>query len=305
MKRNLLTIVIGGVLIVIFALLLFVFQVRQSEVAVVTRFGRVDREQSTPGAYFRWPWPIENVYKLDQRIQNFGDKLTETPTSDYNNLLTSVYVGWRITDAKTFFPKFAGGSVTVAERMLEEVVTQAKVAVVGKYRLDNFVNQNEKDLKFDVIEAEIKALAQKQLQVYNCGISLEYLGLERLGLPESVTQAVFDRMTAERKLLADKIQFEGQAEAQKIKSSAERKAAEVVSSANGEAFRIRGEGEAVAAEVLPVFQQNAELATFLLKTEALESSLKDRSILIFDQRTPPFDLFSPAVVSPAVVKPAK
>lgn len=299
MKRNLLTLVIGGVLILIFALLLFVFQVRQSEIAVVTRFGRVDREKSEPGPYLRWPWPIENVYKLDQRIQNFEDKLTETLTADNNNLLTSVYVGWRITDAKTFFPKFAGGSVTVAERMLEDVVTQAKAAVVGKYRLDNFVNQNDKDLKFDGIEAEIKALAQKQLQVNHCGINIEYLGLERLGLPESVTTAVFERMTAERKLLADRIQYEGEARAQEIRSSAERQAAELISSADGEARKIRGQGEAVAAEVLPVFQQNPELATFLLKTEALESSLKERSILIFDQRTPPFDLFNSPAVNPA------
>jgi modulator of FtsH protease HflC len=299
MKRNLLTIIIGGVLIVIFALLLFVFQVRQSEVAVVTRFGRVDREKSEPGAYGRWPWPIENVYKLDQRIQNFQDALYETPTADYNNLLTSVYVGWRITDAKTFFPKFAGGSVTVAERMIKDVVTQAKVAVVGKYRLENFVNQNEKDLKFDAIEAEIKANAQAQLQANNWGISIEYLGLEKLGLPESVTTAVFERMTAERKLQADKLQFEGDARAQEIRSSAERQAAEVNSRANAEAFRIRGEGEAVAAKVLPEFQKNPELATFLLKTEALEGSLKERSILIFDQRTPPFDLFNSAVGKPA------
>jgi len=299
MKRNLLTLVIGGVLIVIFALLLFVFQVRQSEVAVVTRFGRVDRQQPDPGAYGRWPWPIENVFKLDQRIQNFEDNLTETPTADYNNLLTSVYVGWRITDAATFFPKFAGGSVTAAERMLADVVTQAKAAVVGKHPLADFVNQNEKELKFDAIEGEIKALAQKQLQVNNCGISLEYLGLERLGLPESVTQAVFERMTAERKLRADKIQYEGEARAQEIRSSAERQAAERISSADGEARKIRGQGEAVAAQVLPVFQQNPELATFLLKTEALESSLKERSILIFDQRTPPFDLFTSAAGKPA------
>ena len=106
-------------------------------------------------------------------------------------------------------------------------------------------------------------------------------------------------MTAERKLLADKIQFEGDAKAQEIRSSAERQAAEVNSRANAEAFRIRGEGEAVAAEVLPVFQQNPDLATFLLKTEALESSLKERSILIFDQRTPPFDLFSSPAAKPA------
>ena len=40
MKRNLLTVIVGAVLVVIFALLLFVFQVRQSETAVVTTFGK-------------------------------------------------------------------------------------------------------------------------------------------------------------------------------------------------------------------------------------------------------------------------
>jgi membrane protease subunit HflC len=299
MKRNVLTLIIGAVLIVIFALLLFVFQVRKSEIAVVTRFGRVDREKPDPGAYGRWPWPIENVYKLDQRIQNFEDKLTTTITADANNLLSTVYVGWRITDAKTFFPKFAGGSVAAAERMLEDIVTQAKTAVVGKHPLGDFVNANEAELKFDAIEAEIWKLAQEQLQSNGCGISIEYLGIKKIGLPESVTQAVFDRMTSERKVKADEIQYGGEAEAKKIRSAADRRAAELISSAEGEARRIRGEGEAVAAEVLPVFQKNPELAVFLLKTEALENSLKERSILIFDQRTPPFDLFNGALPNPS------
>ena len=34
-----------------------------------------------------------------------------------------------------------------------------------------------------------------------------------------------------------------------------------------------------------------ELAGFLFRLTALEESLKDRSTLIFDQQTPPFDLF--------------
>ena len=78
MKRNFLTVVIGAVLIVIFALLLFVFQVRQSEVAVVTTFGKPVRDLTEPGAYFKWPWPVQKVYKFDQRVQNFEDKFSET-----------------------------------------------------------------------------------------------------------------------------------------------------------------------------------------------------------------------------------
>ena len=50
MKRNTLTLVIGAVLILIFALLLFTFQVRKSEVAVVTTFGKPTRNVTAPGS---------------------------------------------------------------------------------------------------------------------------------------------------------------------------------------------------------------------------------------------------------------
>jgi membrane protease subunit HflC len=110
-------------------------------------------------------------------------------------------------------------------------------------------------------------------------------------LPESVSQDVFARMTSERKVLADRYQNEGEAEAQRIRSDAERRAAELLANAEGQATAIRGKGEAEAAKSLKVFQQNPELASFIFRLSALEGSLKERSILIFDQHTPPFDLF--------------
>src|SRR5277367_5700560 len=175
MKRNLLTIVIGAVLIVIFALLLFVFQVRKSEVAVVTTFGKPTTQPYVePGAYFKWPWPIQKVYKFDQRVQNFEDKYSENLTKDQINLLASVYVGWKISDAATFFPKFAGGSVPAAQRMLESMLRSAKSAVIGKHPLSEFVNANPQDLKFDAIEGEIESAVQSELQTNQCGIEIEF-----------------------------------------------------------------------------------------------------------------------------------
>jgi membrane protease subunit HflC len=292
MKRNPLTLIIGAVLMVIFGLLLFVFQVRQSEVALVTTFGKPTREAG-PGPHLRWPWPIESVHKFDQRIQtrSYEDKLTEDITADGNNLVTMVYVGWRITDPRTFFPKFAGGSVTEAERMLEGMVRSARSGIVGRHPLSDFVNTDANAVKFDAIETEMKNLVASQLQTNNCGIQIEFLGIKKLVLPEAVTSAVFERMTSERQVLVSQSQYAGEAEAQKIRSDAERKAAEMLANADAEATRIRGLGEAAAAEALPVFQQNPELANFLLRLNAMEQSLRDRATLIFDQRTPPFDLF--------------
>ena len=126
MKKNLITIVIAAVLVVIFALLLFTFQVRQSEVAVLTTFGKpAANNLDQPNLYFKWPWPIQQVYRFDQRVQNFEDKYSENLTADSTMLMASVYVGWRISDAKEFFPKFAGGSVEAAQRQLETMLRSA------------------------------------------------------------------------------------------------------------------------------------------------------------------------------------
>ena len=292
MKKNLLTIVIAAVLAVIFALLLFTFQVRQSEVAVLTTFGKpAANNLDQPNLYFKWPWPIQQVYRFDQRVQNFEDKYSENLTADNTMLLTSVYVGWRISDAKEFFPKFAGGSVESAQRQLETMLRSAKAAVIGKHNLSDFVNANPQDLKLELIETEIRSAVTNELASQNYGISIEFLGVKKLGLPDSVTQTVFDRMKSERQVLISEAQFKGEAEATKIKSAAERQAADVIANAQADATRIEGAGVAEAAKTLGVFQQNPTLAIFQLQLEAMKNSLNQKSTLFFDGSTPPFSLF--------------
>ncbi len=295
MKRNSLTIVIGAVLVLIFALLLFVFQVRQSEVRRRRDVWQAGARTITePGAYFKWPWPIQKVYKYDQRVQNFEDKFSQTLTADSSMLLTSVYVGWKISDAGQFLQVFPGDpavSLPNAQSKLEGMVRTAKSARVGKHPLSDFVNANPQDLKFDAIENEIEQSVQNDLRTNNYGIELEFLGFKKIGLPENVTQTVFDRMKSERQVLISLAENTGKSEAQKIQSAADAEAAKTIANAQATATRIRAEGEAEAAKTLPVFQQNPELAVFLLRIDAIKQSLNQRSTLIFDERIPPFDLF--------------
>ena len=258
---------------------------------VVTTFGKPTLDVTNAGAYFKWPWPVQKVYYFDKRVQNFEDKFTESLTADNINLLTSVYVGWRISDPKTFFPKFAGGSVTEAQKVLDGLLRSSKSAVIGKHPLSDFVSASVDGAKFAEIETNILAAVQAQLRANSYGIEVEFLGIKKLGLPEPVTQSVFERMTSERQVIISKLQYEGEAEAQKIRSAADRKAAEMLAAADGQALEIRGKGEAAAAKSLAAFQQNPELANFLFRLTALEDSLKERSTLIFDQQTPPVDLF--------------
>jgi len=291
MKRNPLTITIGALLVVIFGVLLFFIQVRKSTVVVITTFGKPTRTLPEPGLYLKWPWPIQQAYTFDQRIQNFEDKFDQALTEDSYNLLTLVYVGWKIKDPQAFFPKFANGSIPAAERAMEGLVRSAKSAVIGRHPLSDFVSTDEKQLKFEAIESEILTIIQDQVNKKDYGIELDYLGIKKLGFPESVTQEVFKRMTSERQVLISRTQFEGESEAAKIRSSADSKSAEMLANADAEATRIKGQGQAQAAESFAIFQRNPPLANFLLNLNAMELSLKDRATLIFDNHTQPFNLF--------------
>jgi len=291
MKRNLITILTAAALVVIFVLLLFTFQVRQSQVAVVTTFGRTIGVYQ-PGLHLRWPWPIQQVYKFDQRIQTFADKFSENLTQDNINLIVSVYVGWRISDATNFLNSFPNGSIDVAQSQLQSILTSAKSAVVGSNTLSEFVNADPRQLKFDQIQNEIEQTVQSELQTNNYGIQVEFLGIAKLGLPEGVTEAVFARMRSERQVLISQAQNEGRAEAIKIRANADRQANETLANAEAQAKQIEGQGVAEAAKTLPIFQENPELAVFMLRIKALQDSLNQRSVMILDQRTPPFDLFN-------------
>lgn len=188
MKRNPLILFIGVVLVIIFALLLFTFQVRKSEVVVVTTFGKPTRQITEPGAYFRLPWGIQMVHRLDQRVQNFEDPLTQTTTRDQYSLLTSVYVGWKITQPQVFFPRFAGNPDPIAEaqKVLEPILGQHKNAAVGNHPLSDFVSATDNGTNFLAIEKEILEAVQNQVRSQNYGLDVTFLGFKKLQLPESV-----------------------------------------------------------------------------------------------------------------------
>jgi len=291
MKKKATTIAVAAVLLVIFALLLFTYQVRQSEVVVVSRFLKPIDTITNAGLYMKLPWPIDSVTRFDQRVQIFEDKVSENYLADNTLLVSSVYVGWRISDGRQFMNVFKGGSTDSAKAQLEQILRSAKLAVIGHHGLSDFVNADSSKLKFNEVEQEIQTAVQSELATNNYGLTIEFLGIKQIGLPPAVTTAVFDRMKAERTVLINSAQYGGEAEATRIKSAAERQAADVLANAQADATRIEGEGQAEAAKTLAVFQQNPDLAIFQLELEAMKNSMNQKTTLFFDETKPPFDIF--------------
>ncbi len=293
MKRNALTLVVGIILLLIFFLLLFTFQVRQTEVVLVTTFAKPSAEPITqPGLYFKLPFPIQKIYRFDKRIHSLEDEFEQMLTSDANNILANVYVGWTIERPREFFNSFPAGTPEAAEPQLKGAVRLAKQAVIGKHAFSDFVSSDPKQVKFTQIEQEmLKSVQDAALERY--GIKVNFLGIKRLGLPESVTAKVFDRMTQERQKEIERIRSEGETQAIAIRSAADRDRSQILAKAQAEATRIRGEADAEAAKSFDILKQNPDLAIYLLNIQALEKTLNKNSTLIADPRTPPFNLLLP------------
>lgn len=281
--------IIGGLLALIFACFLFLFQVRQTEVAVVTTFGRFSRSITEPGLNVRWPWPIQKIYKFDNRIVNFERRFEQTTTADGRSVLVSVFIGWHIDDPRLFMERLVSGDKNRVEQNLEGIVRDTKNAVIGAHPFGDLVSTNKARVRLNQIEQEMLASLHSRVRS-NYGIAIDLLGIQQIGLPESITTKVFDRMRAERQRLVKQFQNEGEAEAIRIRSEADRIRQESLAQAEAQATILRGQGEAEAAKSYVAFEQNPELAMFLIQINALGNSLKTKATLVLDPQTPPFSL---------------
>ena len=295
------TMLLGLLVAAVLLVAVFSFQLPQTQSAVVTTFGR-PAEVTEAGLHFRWPFPFQRVYRFDRRVRCFegGDgKLEETMTGDGHNILVGIYVNYRIRDAKTFFVTLE--NLTKAESQLNSWMRGFRNAAFGRYRFNQIINTDPKQMKLAEIQAAIKSDLAKQASGY--GIEIVGVGINTINVPKTISEKVFDRMIAERKRIADKYIAEGNSEARKIRTNADSERTIKLADAEAKAKEIRAKGDAEAAQYYAVFKQNPELAEFLRKLDSLKVVMKGRTTLVVDTRTPPFDLLKPgAEAAPATRK---
>lgn len=287
MTSNRAAIIAGGLLAAFFLLSLVLFTVRSTEVAAVTTFGKPARTLTNAGLYAKWPWPIQRVYKFDARIQDFEGKFEETFTQDDKPIIIMVYTGWRIAKPIAFLQRV--GTLDTARRNLEGLIRTYKNGVMGKHPFSHLVSLRPEELRFEEIEAEmLTAIKKEALDQY--GIAVEFLGIKMLGLPESITQSVFERMRKERESVAVAHLAEGARQAADKMAEAEKDRETILASAEAAATKARGEADAAAAEHLKILKQNDNLAIFLRKLQSVEKTTKERTTLVLDPSSPPYDV---------------
>ena len=296
MQKNYIPLTVGAILVIIFGFMLFTFQVRQTQVAIKTQFGDVvmvgeNKAGIKPGFHFRWPWPINKVQKFDNRLQSSESAFAQKSTRQGETILIKTFVIWKIKEDNPLeFFRSSGGDSTKAKTDLQDRVDAVTTDVIGKYNFNQLVSTKEEDLKLEEIENEMTKQVINKTASY--GVEVKMVGIKRIGLPTSVTSAVFERMKAERQAEIQKIEAEAERQAKTLEAEADLEANIILAQAQAQAIQIRGAAEANAAKYFEVFKQNPELANFLFNLKALEGSLKDNATLVLDPSTPPFNLLT-------------
>lgn len=263
--------VLGGlVALVLVVLSMSLFTVDQRQYALVFQLGEVKQVITEPGLNFKVPM-IQNVRFFDRRILTLDSADPERfITSEKKNVLVDSYIKWRIIDPKLYYVS-VGGDETRARTRLSQTVNSGLREEFGK-RLVHDVISGERDKIMDQMREKADVDARR------IGVQIVDVRLKRVELPEEVSGAVYSRMEAERKRVANELRSEGAAEAEKIRADADRQREVVIAEAYRDAQKTKGEGDAKAAAIYAeAFGKNPEFYAFYRSLEAYRNSFANKS----------------------------
>ncbi|OPL12148.1 MAG: hypothetical protein AVO38_03720 [delta proteobacterium ML8_D] len=284
---------LGIVLLIFFSGMLFTFRVNFDEMALVTTFGRatessvVNRNGNQAGLHLKWPWPIQDVFRIDRRFSVLEDRLEQQETKDRHVVIAKAYAVWRVDDPLCFYRTFR--SSKDAEAFLQERLRATK-AEISRFTFDELTNADPEKLKLDEIQQALLNRMKSDLAVHACGINVASVEISRILLPERITRSVFSRMKQTRQRFAQNARSEGKAIAQSIEAKTNSDKQRILAFAERVAQNIRAQGDAAAAQYYAEYNKNPDFALFLRKLEALEKSLEKNTTFVLDMDSEPFEL---------------
>jgi membrane protease subunit HflC len=285
--RNIVIPILVAVIFLILATYLVAFQVRQSELAFVTRFGEPVRSITKPGLKLKLPTPIERVHKFDSRMRLLEAEISETTTRGRVPIIVNSYMVWRIAEPLQFYNSV--GTIESAEGKLRSQIHDTQNRVIGQYTFSEFINSDPNKIRFDEIQDKMLAdLGPRVVKEY--GIEVKTLGIKQLKISQDNTKEVFERLKAERGRRTEATIALGTAEATKIRTDADAIKMGLLAAAEGRAKAIQGQGDAETAKYLEKMEQDPDLAMFLRNLESLRTTLREHATLVISTDSEPFKL---------------
>lgn len=252
-----------------------VFVVLEGQRAIVFQFSKIKRADDgvmivyEPGLHFKIPF-IENVRKLDARIQTLDEAPDRFVTSEKKDLMVNSYAKWRIVDFSTYYLRTTG-SIENARALLKQKINNGLRTEFGSRTIKEIVSGDR-----DAIMAQ--ALESAKSSREDLGIEVIDVRVKAINLPTEVSNSIYDRMRAERTGVAKEHRSQGQEQSEIIKATIDAKVTVMLATAQKQAHEIRGEGDALAAKVYAdTYTKDPEFYNFFRSLEAYENSFNSKS----------------------------
>jgi membrane protease subunit HflC len=240
---------------------------------------------------------IQDVHRFDKRWLEFDGDAREITTKDKKYIWVDTYARWRIADPLRFYQ--AVRDERGAQSRLDDIVdgeTRNAVAsfdLIELVRSSNRVFQKTEELE-GIGAAEAMAevgtgrekvgqiILQKAAKITpEFGIEVVDVRFRRINYVESVQQKVFERMTSERKRIAERSRSEGQGRAAEIRGQKERDILALTSVGYRSAQELKGAADAKATGIYAkAYGKDPELYQFTKTMETLGVGLDDKALLI-------------------------
>ena len=305
MRKSLLLILIV-ILVVLYSSL---FVVNEGQRGIILRFGKVVRDDENkplvyaPGLHLKVPF-IESVKMLDARIQTMDNQADRFVTKEKKDLIIDSYIKWRISDFSRYYLATGGGDVLQAEVLLKRKFSDRLRSEIGRLDIKDIVTDSRGKLMGDVREAlntgsvddagseADNAIANAAARVARetngkqpevnpnsmaaLGIEVIDVRIKQINLPAEVSDAIYNRMRAEREAVALRYISQGREEAEKLRATADYEVTRTLAEAERQGRITRGEGDAVAAKLFAdAFSQDPDFFAFIRSLKAYENSFKN------------------------------
>jgi membrane protease subunit HflC len=214
------------------------------------------------------------VTRFERRILSESYTGETFLTNDGRNLIVDFYVMWRVKNPTAYYTA-AGGSEAIAGERLAAIVRDGIKSVVAQRTLQQIVTAERGQFSTEM-------LGPARPNAEGLGVDLVDVRVQRIDLPDEVAARVYESMKQSFARTANRLRAEGQQESATIRATAERKRTVILADAERDAERVRGEGDAAAAQTYAhAYSKNPEFFSFYRSMQAYDRSLgKDSDLLV-------------------------
>ena len=269
------------ILIGIFLLWSSVFFVREGETGMVLQFGRVARNNISPGVHFKVP-VIERAVKFDRRLLILPAEPERYLTAERKDINVDFFALASIIDPQMFY-RATGGNEEQAVQRLTPIVKDALRNEINARTLSQVVSGS----RAEIIKSQLDGINKAAETV---GIKIVDLRIKQIELPtdSEVIKNVYSRMSAQRQQVASRLRAEGEEQAQTIRAEADRDVAVILAEAKRDAQVLRGEGDSEATRIMgQAAAKDQGFFAFQRSLDAYRKAFnKGDSVIVLDSNDP-------------------